>query len=105
VLTATTSCFPGQTRRLEIFGSEGSLTITEDQLTYMELKNGESLKADLTGEHGTSDPLKIGHELHKRQYEDFLACIAGDRAVLCSSSEAKKTLDLLFSLYEAAAEA
>jgi len=103
VLTATTSCFPGQTRRLEISGSEGSLTITEDRLTYLELKNGESLRADLSGDYGTSDPLKISHELHKRQYEDFLASISGDRSTLCNSSEAEKTLDLLFALYEAAA--
>ena len=104
VLTATTSCYPGQTRRLEICGDKGSLALTEGSLTYMHLKDGDVFNADRSeGSHGASDPFAIGFELHQRQYEDFLSCITNDTKPAVGVNEAAGTLEIAFALYESAA--
>lgn len=103
VLTATTSCYPGQLRRLEICGTKGSLTITEDSLTYLETLAGDKMQADNSGgQYGASNPLAIGFELHQLQLENFVDSVTKNVPLLVSSSSAAKTLDIAFCLYESA---
>ena len=101
-LTATTSCYPGHERRMEILGTEGSLRLVEDTLVYVNIKNGENFESARTQPSGASDPLAINYELHKLQLEDFTLCIQNDMPSPLDGEEASKTLGIIFSLYESA---
>ena len=104
VLSATTSCYPGHDRRLEIFGSEGSLTLIEDSLASLVIKGQKTYTATLRGEYnGASDPFAMGCELHRRQLSDFVDSIVNNAASPVDGKDAAATLNIVFALYESAA--
>ena len=103
VLTATTSCYPGQERRLEICGTEGSMTLVEDTLVFLQQKDGTSYRGVRTQDSGTSNPFAISFELHKRQLAGFVSCIINDTPPPVNAADAAATLNVAFSLYESAA--
>jgi len=102
-LSATTSCYPGQERRIEICGSKGSVTIVEDMITYLKLESGESYKAERKdGPNTASDPFASNHALHALQLDAFISGIAGGTATPVNGADAAGTLNIIFSLYESA---
>ena len=104
VLSATTSCYPGHERRLEICGTQGSLRLVEDTLVQLTLANGETYEKVRSQTSGASDPFAINYELHKRQLEDFAVCIQNGAPSPLDGTAASAALHTIFSLYESAVQ-
>jgi len=102
VLTAATCAFPGHRRRLDVCGSEGSLTLEEDQLARVETRRGITLAQEAGQSHGARDPLAIGYEPHRRQIAAFVEAALSGAPCQPDGAEAAKTLRVIFKLYEAA---
>ena len=99
-LTAATTAYPGHKRRLEICGTEGSLTLVEDKLIQAETKSGISIEKASTGKHGASDPFDIDYEPHQRQIRGFVEAVLSGKPFEPSIKEAAKTLEVIFSVYD-----
>ena len=109
VLTSTTSCFPGHSRRLEVCGTEGSLTLEESKLIRLETRGSHSLPENVNtvpeSARGTHrDPFAMDCLLHIRQLERFISSIAEKGPPVLPASEAAGTLRMIFDIYEAAKE-
>jgi len=104
VLTAATCAWPGHRRRLEICGSEGSLTLEEDRLTRAETKGGVRIEQSGGEAHGASDPLNLDFEPHRRQLAAFVEALRTGRACMPDGEDAAKTLELIFKIYACAKE-
>lgn len=102
VITATTSVNPGKERRLEVGGTKGSLVLVEDKLVMLNTSEETIFQPYDSMCSGANDPLAIGVELHRAQIEDFIQCVKENREPLLNAHEAKKTMNLVFALYEAA---
>ena len=99
VMTATTSAYPGHKRRLEICGSLGSLTLTEDQLIRIETKSGIQMEKTAGQSHGASQQLAISYEPHHRQIAAFVKAAGSGGACMPDGEDAAKTLALIFKIY------
>jgi predicted dehydrogenase len=105
VLTAATSCYPGQPRRLEICGTQGSMTLEESVLTRIETTGGHTLpKTGTAAVMNTShDPFAFDISLHAKQLEQFVRSIAEGCPPALGVREAAGALGVIFAIYESAA--
>ncbi|MCL1952969.1 MAG: Gfo/Idh/MocA family oxidoreductase [Oscillospiraceae bacterium] len=101
-LTAATCAWPGHRRRLEICGSQGSLTLEEDRLIQLEIKNGPRLEKTHDSAHGASDPFNLAFDPHRRQLSAFVEAVRTGGACMPDGEDAARTLNLIFRIYEAA---
>ena len=51
---------------------------------------------------GSSDPMGIGYELHRRQLADLVEAIRGDRPPAIPGSEACKPIEIILAIYRSA---
>jgi predicted dehydrogenase len=105
VLTATTSSYPGQPRRIEICGTQGSMTLEESALTRLETTGAHAVpKTKTTAPANTSrDPFAFDITLHIKQLEQFTRSIIEGSTPALGVREAAGTLDIIFAIYESAA--
>lgn len=109
VIEAATSAYPGSDLRIEIMGDRGSATLVNDRLVRWEFAQPEAgdaavLAGEGTGgiKGGTSDPMAITHEGHRRLVEDLVASLREGRPPMIPGSEARRAVSLVLSIYEAA---
>ncbi len=109
-ITATTTSHPGQDKRIEIHGSEGSAIIEEDHVLHWsdnrKSGNGSAVSAEETGRGGSgaSDPAGISHRLHAAQYADFIAAIQEKRAPFVDGNQGRISVELIDTIYRSAKE-
>ena len=99
---ASTAIHPGYPEKLEIFGTNGSVIMEAGKIIHWNIV-GESIAADEPGlkpASGSSDPMGIGHLLHKTQIEAFVASIRNNLEPPISGEEALKSLKLITAIYE-----
>ena len=104
-LSAATSVWPGQPRRLTLCGTRGSAVLTEDRLTSLITSHAGEL-AD--GSRGTGylshlDPGAIPPEAHENVVRDFCEALREGRAPISSAVDGYNALMLIRAVYEAAA--
>jgi UDP-N-acetyl-2-amino-2-deoxyglucuronate dehydrogenase len=122
VLHATTAAYPGLSARLQVHGDRGSIVIDNDLLTFIhttpqgseaeEKSYGSASDSinqidayDLTEQAGATassqasglDPLA-----HRRQYENFLAALAGDEALRVDLETNRRSIGVITGVYESA---
>jgi UDP-N-acetyl-2-amino-2-deoxyglucuronate dehydrogenase len=104
VIEAATSVYPGFKRRLEFSGTEGTAVIDGDNITVWSLKDGSGNPAPPTGEisDGSSNPMAIETEGHRRVMEDFANAIREGRDPAISGREGRRSLELVLALYRSA---
>lgn len=102
-LEASTTCFPGYPRRLEICGDQGSVVLTEDRVERWDLASRppECAGGSATG---ASDPSAIDEGGHRRQLTNLTRAIQGREALLVDASEGEKPLRIIWAVYESARE-
>ena len=103
ILQATTSVFPGYPRRIELTGSEGTITIEQDRLIHVDLKQppvGFAAKGDDQNPSANS-PAVSDVRGHRAVLEDFIEAIRTDREPQCSGREGLRSLALVETIYEA----
>ncbi|GEO25359.1 oxidoreductase [Alicyclobacillus acidoterrestris] len=104
-ISATTSAYPRNTTRLEIYGEFGSAVIENDDLTHLYFRT-----ADEPGPMFGGDALNWAdgirhHEkevAHRRQFEDMIEAIRENKEPLVNGEESLKVLRLILAMYESA---
>ena len=103
-LEATTCAWPGYPRRVEITGTEGTVTVEGGDVVAADLR---SPRPDLitTPEgplSGASSPQLASATPHRRVLEDFAESIRDGRPPACDGREGRRSLALVEAVYSAA---
>jgi UDP-N-acetyl-2-amino-2-deoxyglucuronate dehydrogenase len=121
-LHATTAAYPGLSARLQVHGDKGSIVIDNDELTFIHvtpqgtegeekaygsLGGSENQLANYVSESrggsGTgSDPAALSGNAHRRQYENFLAALAGEEPLRVDLETNRQAIAIITGAYESA---
>lgn len=122
VLHATTAAYPGLSARLQVHGDRGSVVIDNDLLTFIhttpqgsgaeERSYGSASDSinqvdtyDLTEQTGPTAGSSAGGLsplAHRRQYENFLAALAGKEPVRVDLETNRRSIGVITGVYESA---
>jgi len=103
VISATTSAYPGYPAKLDIFGTQGSVTIEGDELTYYHSRiDQEEILAEAKGE-SVADPSQVSIDSILGQYQDVIRAIETGTKPLVTGEAAGKVYALIDAIYESAA--
>ncbi|SDC63147.1 Predicted dehydrogenase [Sanguibacter gelidistatuariae] len=106
MIQSSTSCYPGESKRVEIKGELGSVTLVDDvpvlwdfAVAAPEDKGIARLRELAVGAQGASDPKAVSLEGHRAQYEDFVAAIRDGRPPAIPGAEGRRSIHLIRSIY------
>jgi UDP-N-acetyl-2-amino-2-deoxyglucuronate dehydrogenase len=123
VIEATTSLYPGFSRRVELHGERGSIVLDGNDISLWKLTDSgeeeeelEQLRAGgapapgvaAAGQNGSrrlnaaSDPMALDISGHERQIADFVAAIREGRAPVVDGPESLKALEIVLAVYRSA---
>lgn len=123
LLHATTAAYPGLSARLQVHGDRGSVVIDNDKLTFIHLTPRDSSAEERAyGQPGTainqiadypaasgavaqtagSDPGQLAVDSHRRQYENFLAALAGKEPLRVDLETNRQSIAVITGVYESA---
>jgi len=105
-IQGSTACYPGESRRIEIKGERGSVTLIDDVPTFWDFDEArpeddevKGLAANAKIGGGASDPKAISVEGHRVQYEDFVGAVREGRAPAIPGREGRKAVALIRAIY------
>jgi UDP-N-acetyl-2-amino-2-deoxyglucuronate dehydrogenase len=102
VIEATTSVYPGSTRRLEVNGDRGSVVLEENSIVRWDIQ-GQTQPPDILAEHAQSDtssnPGAFGVEGHLYQISDLVDAIFNDRRPVVDGKEGRNALEIILAVY------
>ncbi|MEX2673036.1 MAG: Gfo/Idh/MocA family oxidoreductase [Phycisphaeraceae bacterium] len=109
-ILAATSMWPGQLRRVQIAGRDGSAEILEEQLVHYQFRNESAedemvrnrFSGDSASEGGASDPMAIDYSNHTRNIAAFLDALDGKGELPVDGREARKAVAIIEAIYESA---
>jgi UDP-N-acetyl-2-amino-2-deoxyglucuronate dehydrogenase len=111
MIYGTTASYPGQFRRLEITGTQGTIATVEDSIAVWQFAEEQTGDAQIRqrfgqvqGGGGVSDPKAIPYENHTRNIAAFLKALEGDTSTWISGSEARKAVEVVLAIYRSARE-
>jgi predicted dehydrogenase len=110
VLEASTACYPGYLKRIEVHGSEGSAAMQEEDVVawdFAKKSRGdaaihERMAASISTAGGASDPAAIGHHGHTAQFRDVLEAIQQKRKPAIDGHEGRRSVEIILGVYKAA---
>ncbi|MCD6231562.1 Gfo/Idh/MocA family oxidoreductase [Candidatus Aerophobetes bacterium] len=103
VIEATTSVYPGFSRKLEIHGERGTVIIEDEKITRWEFQGEKSKIKEETEEKktGTSaKPTAMGKEGHRVQIEEMVKAIRENREPLVNGEEGRKAVEIILGIYK-----
>ncbi len=107
VFEASTAVFPGYARRVELTGSNGTLTLEHDSLVGVDLKEPDpALPAPAAdardGAANASSPTVSDATPHRRIIEDFLQAIRTSGTPACDGPEGRRSVVVIDAIYASA---
>ena len=109
-IEGTTAMWPGWSRRIEICGEHGAVSMEDDDIARWEFRveQAEDAKIRATRESGAmgsgaAAPMNITMEGHQRQLQDFVDGIRDRRPFFVEGREARKAVALVRAIYDSAA--
>jgi len=104
LLEGSTSAYPGYCARLDVYGSEGSVIIENEQIIAWNFRSGETcpVAPHATGFIGGTSSKDIWHHAHRAQTADFIAAVREDRTPMVDGAEGRKALEIVLGVYESA---
>lgn len=110
VIEASTAVFPGELKRIELHGTQGSAALREEDIIRWEFAEktpaDEALLARMANKTqtggGAADPKAIGFHGHQRQFENFIAALRGEASLLIDGPEGRRAVELILAIYQAA---
>ena len=122
VLHATTAAYPGLSARLQVHGDKGSIVIDNDELTFIHVtppgSEGEEKAYGSLGSSANqiadyvtepkdgastgSDPGGLSTDAHRRQYENFVAALAGEQTLRVDLETNRQAIAIITGAYESA---
>jgi UDP-N-acetyl-2-amino-2-deoxyglucuronate dehydrogenase len=118
-IVTSTAVFPGLAQRLEITGTNGTVTIEDGEIVRRAFTTdvsdlGEGAPAGhggpagdgaaTAGAAGAADPAAIGADTHAAQIADFLAAIDEGRPPAVTAEDGRDALEIVCAVYESARE-
>ena len=105
-LEATTAAWPGYPRRVEISGTEGTVTVEGDDVVAADLKTPRPDLLVSGGEavSGASSPKLESAAAHRRVLENFVQAIRTGTPPVCDGREGRRSLAVVEAVYSAAGE-
>lgn len=106
-IQATTGAWPGSFKTIEVCGESGHVRLEEDHFSRWEFAprsvapSAEEV-ANLLGLSDVESPIEIGTAAHRRQYEDFLAVLAGGTAPRVTPRDAVDAVRFVEAIYSSA---
>ena len=111
IIYGTTASYPGQFRRFEISGTQGTAINVENSITLWEFadKRPEDKEVrqqfmKIEGGGGVADPAAITHENHARNFKAFLEALDKDEEFWINGAEARKAVEVILAIYRSARE-
>jgi len=108
VFEASTAVFPGYARRVELTGSNGTVTLEHDQLAAIDLKIPDARfqppvhDARDTAPANAASPTVSDATPHRRILEDFLGAIATSGTPVCDGPEGRRSVVVVEAIYASA---
>ena len=113
VIYGSTSSWPGQAKRLEISGTEGTAIFVDDHLTMFDFRDHrqEDCAALNLGEiglsntkaQGAANPSAMTHALHAECFKDFVQSLKIGKPFPIDGESARKPIAVIRAIYESAA--
>jgi UDP-N-acetyl-2-amino-2-deoxyglucuronate dehydrogenase len=104
-ILSSTAAFPGFPQRLEITGTEGTMTIEDGRMVRCALRDpGEITPAGGAGAPGgaAADPAAVDVASHAAQIADLLAAVDEGREPAVSGAAGRAALEIVLAVYESA---
>ena len=107
----STASFPGQFRRLEITGTNGTVVQVENSFAVWQFadqtdSDQEIIKAftGIEGGGGVADPAAIPFEPHARNISAFIESVESGEPFEVDATEARKAVEIVLAIYSSARE-
>jgi UDP-N-acetyl-2-amino-2-deoxyglucuronate dehydrogenase len=102
-IEATTSVFPGYSRRVELTGAEGTLILEGDRLVSADLRTPADVgTAKPTDLESTASPVVSDSSAHQRVFEDFIRAIETNGTPACDAREGRDSVAIVEAIYRSA---
>ncbi|MGK7393129.1 MAG: Gfo/Idh/MocA family protein [Candidatus Cyclobacteriaceae bacterium M3_2C_046] len=105
----TTASFPGQFRRIELTGTEGTIVMVENSITVWQFKQKRADDEEILqkfgmieGGGGVADPAAMTHHNHLRNIAAFISAINQQKPFEIDGKEARKAVEIVRAIYHAA---
>lgn len=106
---ASTALWPGWSRRIEVCGEHGSISLEDDRIARWEFRTArpedDAIRAGGAANalgSGASDPKAINTEGHRRQLQDLVDALRENRAPVLDGREGRKAVALVDAIYASA---
>jgi predicted dehydrogenase len=110
IIYGTTASFPGQFRRLEITGTNGTVVQVENSLKVWQFADQTAADAEILkmyqgieGGGGVSDPAAIPFEPHARNIRAFITALETGSKFEINGPEARKAVEIILGIYSSSA--
>ena len=110
-LGAATSLWPGRPKVLEVYGTAGMAALAGNVLVeWRNQGDDEAERRRLLQAYGgepaggSSDPIAISFDDHRRQYDEFLDAVRAGRPSMLGGREGVRSVELIEAIYRSAAE-
>jgi len=102
-ILSSTAAYPGFPQRLEITGTEGTVTVEDGQIVRRALvaDPGPAAVADPAGRSAAADPAAVDVASHAAQLADLLDAVDTGREPAVSGRDGRDALELVLAVYEA----
>lgn len=102
VIEASTAMFPGMPARLDIHGTNGTLSIVGDKMVFLHVKGCDPETTADADAGSAADPTDIDVTPFVRQFTDIVDAIRAGRQPMVSGEVARQPLQLILAIYESA---
>lgn len=114
IIYGTTASYPGQPRRFEITGTQGTAVYVEESLAVWQFDREEPQDAEIRRRFGqastagavgaAANPAAISHQNHRRNFQAFLEALENNTDFCISGREARKSVEVILAIYQSARE-
>ena len=111
MIYGTTASWPGQLRRIEVTGTDGTVIYAEDCFRQWqfrdELESDNQIRskyAKAGRKAGTADPASIKHANHTKNFRLFLEALDNGMPFALDGAESRKAVEVVLAVYRSARE-
>ena len=111
IIYGTTASYPGQFRRFEITGTNGTVIQVENSFTVWQFADerpgDEEIRkkfGQIEGGGGVADPAAISYQNHTRNFQAFIEAVEQNRDFEINGPEARKAVEVILAIYKSAKE-
>jgi UDP-N-acetyl-2-amino-2-deoxyglucuronate dehydrogenase len=99
-IMATTAAFPGFPQRLEITGTEGTVSVEDGQIVRSALRSADADRSPRPASAAAADPAAVDAASHAAQLADLLASVDEGRQPAVSGESGREALEIVRAVYE-----